>query len=202
MQYKYSQVCRWLAAEASPPPPIRSVCSPHTPAEVISSAGLQCAVGGKVSIGIYWLSSSSTTVLLDVIKCIITDKSFIIKKKKAITIYVKFTIISQYYNISIVMNIKYSICQTIDMTLRYHTLLMLQIKLKSIYIIYIYIHHDIKIIMVIKLSIAALGKKRGRQSSVKTTPTSRFLPGLSQGAAAGVALSLRGLLWLQSATGS
>lgn len=47
-----SQVCCWLAAEASPSPPIRSVCSPHTLAEEISSAGLLCAVGGKVCINI------------------------------------------------------------------------------------------------------------------------------------------------------
>lgn len=45
-----SQVCRWLAAEASPSLPIRSVCSPHTLAVGISSAGLLCAVGGKVKI--------------------------------------------------------------------------------------------------------------------------------------------------------
>lgn len=48
-----SQVCCWLAAEASLSPPIHSVCSPHTLAEGISSAGLLCAVGGKVRINVY-----------------------------------------------------------------------------------------------------------------------------------------------------
>lgn len=38
-----SRVLCWLAAKASQSPPIRSVCSPHTPAEETSSAGLQCA---------------------------------------------------------------------------------------------------------------------------------------------------------------
>lgn len=47
-----SQVCCWLAAEASLSPPIRSVCSLHTLAEGISSAGLLCAGGGKVNINI------------------------------------------------------------------------------------------------------------------------------------------------------
>lgn len=38
-----SQVCCWPAAGASPPPPIHSACSPHTPAEGFSSVGLLCA---------------------------------------------------------------------------------------------------------------------------------------------------------------
>lgn len=58
-----SLVCCWLAAEASPSPPIRSVCSLHTPEEVISSAGLLCAVGGKVNISVNGLSSSSVIAL-------------------------------------------------------------------------------------------------------------------------------------------
>lgn len=47
------QVCCWPAAVASPSPPIRSVCSPHTLAEGIFSAGPLCAVGQKVNIIIY-----------------------------------------------------------------------------------------------------------------------------------------------------
>ncbi len=58
-----SQVCCWLAAGVSLTPPIRSVCSPHTLAEEISSAGLLCAVVGKININISWLMSTITNVV-------------------------------------------------------------------------------------------------------------------------------------------
>lgn len=55
------QVCCWLAAEASPFPPIRSVCSPHTLAEGIFFAGPLCAVGWKVNIIFYCFIVQSFT---------------------------------------------------------------------------------------------------------------------------------------------
>lgn len=58
-----SQVCCWTAVKASPSPPIRSVCSPHTLVEVISSVGLLCAIDGRVNIiKIYFLLSIIVTV--------------------------------------------------------------------------------------------------------------------------------------------
>lgn len=66
-----SQVCCWLAAEASPSPPIRSVCSPHTLGEAISSAGLLCAVSGKVNINIYCFIVSNCNYIMRFIMVII-----------------------------------------------------------------------------------------------------------------------------------
>lgn len=49
-----SLVCCWPAAGASPSPPIRSVCSPHTFAEGFSSVGLLCAGKRKKAINTLW----------------------------------------------------------------------------------------------------------------------------------------------------